>query len=254
MTDAAAEFTPYVVRDRKLGPISYDFWITDPIAAQWYGGPDHMMPEKGWCLSHLRPGMVALDCGAHHGQMTLMFAKAVGPKGHVFAWEVLPQNAAVIERNVALNGLRNVTVRPVGLGARREWVAFERNSNNVMVTAAAAAAAGDERIEVVPLDEDLPAGQRVDFLKVDVEGADLAALQGARGVLRQHPILDLELHTFAFQDAPGTLAAICDLLAPLPYRYALLADILGNPEDIGTRLDPARLALTPNPHLLAVPL
>lgn len=249
--DDPATFTPYIVRDRRVGPITYDLWITDPVAAQWYGGQDHMMPERAWCLDQLKPGMVVADCGAHHGQMTLMFAKAVGPGGHVFAWEALPQNAAVIERNVALNGLRNVTVRPLGLGARREWLAFHRNSNNIMV---AAAPAGDgDRIEVVALDDDLPPG-RIDFLKVDVEGSDLAMLQGARGVLGQRPILDLELHVFAFPDAPGTLAAVCDLLAPLRYRYFLLADIGGTPEDIGTRLDPARLALTSNPHVFAVPV
>jgi FkbM family methyltransferase len=252
MTEVEA-FTPYILRNRKVGPIIYDLWITDPVASQWYGGEDHMMPERAWCLEHLKPGMVVSDCGAHHGQMMLMFAKAVGPDGHVFAWEALPQNAAVIARNVALNGRHNVTVRPIGLGARHAWLPFMRGNNNAMVNCPDVSA-DDERLEVVALDEDLPAGQRVDFLKVDVEGADLAMLQGARGVLAQHPILDLELHTFAFEDVGATLGAICDILAPLRYRYSLLPEVWQSPEDVGTLLDPGRLALTSNPHVFAVPL
>ena len=268
MSDDTAEFTPYIARDRRVGPVSYDFWICDPVAQAWYGGADHMMPEKAWCLQHVRPGMVVADCGAHHGQTVLMFARAVGPRGHVFCWEALAENALIVERNVALNALANVTVRPCALGARAGWVAFTRNSNNVMLAPmpperwyqrlgrllGADRPAAGERLRVVALDRDLPARTRIDFLKIDVEGADLEVLRGARRVLAQHPVLDLELHNFAFGDPACVLAAICAELAPLRYRYELLAEIDGSVEPLGTTLDPARLGRSPNPHLFAIPL
>ncbi|HEX9841452.1 MAG TPA: FkbM family methyltransferase, partial [bacterium] len=57
----------------------------------------------------LRPGRAVLDVGANVGHYTLVAARAVGPRGHVWAFEPAPRPFAALTANVRLNGLRNVT-------------------------------------------------------------------------------------------------------------------------------------------------
>src|SRR5581483_7494883 len=123
-----------------------------------------------------RPGSTVVDCGAHHGMMTVLFSKAVGPQGRVIAYEVLPENASVIRQNAVLNRCDNVTVRPVGIGAAPGSLTVTENASNTVVLGDAAS--GERIVEIVRLDDDLPAALNIDFIKVDVEGHDLEALQG----------------------------------------------------------------------------
>ena len=67
----------------------------------------------------VKPGSVVLECGAHHGAHTILLSKWVGDQGKVIAVEPMPENAAIIRRNIELNGLTNVTVVEKMVGAHR---------------------------------------------------------------------------------------------------------------------------------------
>ena len=56
----------------------------------------------------VKPGMTIIDIGAHIGYYSLLFAKCVGPSGRVFAFEPLPGNFALLQKNLQLNNLQNV--------------------------------------------------------------------------------------------------------------------------------------------------
>lgn len=60
-------------------------------------------------LSHVMPGDVVLDIGAHIGYYTVLAARSVGNEGRVIAFEPDPQNYSLLVKNVAKNGYRNVT-------------------------------------------------------------------------------------------------------------------------------------------------
>src|SRR5256884_4365605 len=68
-----------------------------------------------------------LDIGAHVGYYTLMFSRLVGDAGEVFAFEPVLRNLNFLQKNVALNGVRNVTIvrrseeRRVGKECRSRW-------------------------------------------------------------------------------------------------------------------------------------
>ena len=126
-----------------------------------------------------------------------------------------------------LNELPNVAVRPVGVGAVRTQLTFERNSGNVVVKNddVKEGSGSTETIEIVSLDEDIDPNMRVDFMKIDVEGSDLEALKGARKILSQRPIIDFELHNFIFSDRIKTLQAIFEILDPHCYAYEVLPEI-----------------------------
>ncbi len=250
------KFAPYVAKDRIFGEYRFDFIIENETAQSWYdGSPNQWMPERGWCVSKLRPGMIVVDCGAHHGMLSTIFAHAVGGQGAVYAYEALPSNAEVIVRNAKMNHSENIRVRPVGVGEENASMAVDFNSSNTVVMSTDRALDGDgiERIRIVRLDDDLPPNIKVDFIKIDVEGHDLSALRGMPRILAQRPMIDLELHNFIFNDKYLTLSEIVAILNPLRYQWELLGEIGGAPVPIGTTLEVAELARFENPHLFGVP-
>jgi FkbM family methyltransferase len=248
-------FAPYVAKDRFFRDFHFDFHIVNETGQSWYdGSPSQWMPEREWCVSKLMKGMTVVDCGAHHGMLSLIFASAVGPTGKVFSYEALPSNAAVVELNASLNGLENIEVRAVGVGDVQGSVTVSFNaSNTVVMTSDLSKDQADEVIQIVRLDDDLAPFVKVDFLKIDVEGHDLNALRGMPRILSQRPIIDLELHNFIFADKVSTLGQILSILQPLGYSWELLTEIGEEPVKIGRCLELQKLLQFANPHLFGVP-
>jgi FkbM family methyltransferase len=250
----SSQFQPYVARDRQFGPFRFDFHIVDAIGQSWYdASADQFMPERAWCMEHIRPGFTVLDCGAHHGMMTVLFALMTGPTGRVLAWDALPENAETVQRNAELNGCRNVQVFGHALGERREAVSYDPNFGNINVVSDSTRASPLATLQVVPLDDDIEPGLRIDFLKLDVEGSELPALRGAAGVLRQRPFIDLELHNFLFKDRQATLDAIFALLDACDYRYEVLPEVFEAVVPVGSAVDTAWLSSFYNPHVFCIP-
>jgi FkbM family methyltransferase len=146
----------------------------------------------------VQPGWRALDVGAHIGYHTLLMAKCAGPSGKVFAFEPWPDNFRVLRENIALNHCANVTLIPKAVMERAGRVRLRRIDADPLSSTVTAADEGETEVEAVTLDDFVTenlAGQTVDFVKIDIEGAEAAALQGMRGVLHDHgPILLIELH------------------------------------------------------------
>jgi FkbM family methyltransferase len=248
-------FIPYVAKDRVINEFRFDFHIANETGRSWYdGSPAQWMPEREWCLSQIKAGMTVVDCGAHHGMMSVIFANAVGPGGCVIAYEALPSNADVIRRNAELNHFENIIIRPVGVGEESASVPANFNRSNTVIAQNARVGAPTDVIEVVRLDDDLRADIKVDFLKIDVEGHDLHALRGMSRVLAQRPIVDLELHNFIFEDRIATLKRIVAILVPLDYTWIMLGEIFGEQFDLGRNVDNIELiAKFENPHLFGLP-
>lgn len=140
-----------------------------------------------------RPGDVAVDAGAHQGLWTFRLAKAVGPSGHVFAFEPSAEYAPSLQRIVRRAGLANVTVLPLALGERDGHSGFRiRDDDGRRLTGesrlATAGERGDAEVEVARLDgllERHPRLAETRLLKVDVEGGELPLFRGAADLLRK---------------------------------------------------------------------
>ena len=136
---------------------------------------------------HIHSGAVVLDVGANVGFFTLLASRLAGTTGRVHAFEPLPRNLYYLERHVRLNELSNVTVEALAIAAASGEAHFR--------TAPHASMGGlrdDGNLHVVTasLDDLLAAGRipAPDFIKMDIEGAEGAALQGATRLLAGSPL------------------------------------------------------------------
>ncbi len=242
------KFRPYVAKERRCGDLQFDFLISDKTAASWYDtNANQAIPEKLWCRDHLKAGQHAVDCGAHHGMMAVLFSKWVGPTGHVTCYEIVGKNRRIIRKNLDLNGCDNVTIRPFGVADRSGLVRVSRNAGNPNVSSAVV------EMKVVSLDHDLGA-KKVDFLKIDVEGHELSALKGARRIIHEdHPTICLEIHNFLFSDPLKITQGIFEIISPKTYRFWILPEILGAVAPLGPDALEV-LAGYSNPHLFCVPV
>ena len=128
---------------------------------------------------------VVIDVGAHVGFFTVKAAREAGKNGLVVAMEPEPNNAALLAENVRLAGLNNVVVLKEAAGARQE------KSKLYLIGGTGRAHSlihqGQDYIEVQVSTLDDIIGRlglkRVDYVKIDVEGAELEVLRGAENLL-----------------------------------------------------------------------
>ena len=150
----------------------------------------------------IRPGDVCLDVGANFGWYTTVFEKYAGPDGQTHAFEPVPPTFRELERNYELMGRpANVFINNLALGDEPGAIAinlFEGLSTghaSLSDQGRADAVRYDARIE--RLDDYLAARkiERVDFVKVDIEGAEMKFLKGAGKLFGQErpPIFLMEM-------------------------------------------------------------
>lgn len=158
--------------------------------------------EAQFFQNYLQPGMTVLDIGAHHGFYSLIASRAVHPGGAVHSFEPSPRERARLQRNLRLNHCGNLVLHSIALGAqtgRAQLYLVQGNQDgcNSLRQPDGVPATVPLEVEVMPLDEFLKQHglQNVDFLKMDVEGAESSVLQGASGLLSssQRPVILAEV-------------------------------------------------------------
>lgn len=155
-------------------------------------------PELDFLHHFLRPGDVFVDVGANSGVFSMKAAKCVQAEGSVLALEPLPEMLFTLYRNVALNGFSNVRLRNFCLSDHTGPAEFWINQGR---PASAGLVRHDEQAVrfstlCLRLDELAALEQldRLDYLKIDVEGAEASILAGAAGSIRQFkPIIQVEV-------------------------------------------------------------
>lgn len=156
----------------------------------------------------IRPGAVVVDIGANIGNHALFFAMICGA-GMVHAFEPMRLTFGLLQRNAALNGLSNLRCVNAGLGAEEgraallAWPANNIGAARLAATAGGGGGAGGYAVTTL----DAQRLDRVDFVKIDVEGTHLAVLDGARETLLRHrPPVWLELRPGQGELEPGDAA------------------------------------------------
>jgi FkbM family methyltransferase len=154
---------------------------------------------------HLPAGGTFIDVGAHVGWYSLNAAKKVGPTGHVIAVEPNRQTLVVLRDNIRASGASAVVaIAPVACGDSETTLTFYEaprsntgaSSLSLANLSEVGAPAASYTVRVRRLDDIAREArvERVDALKIDVEGAEFLVLKGAVGILdRYRPVVAVEL-------------------------------------------------------------
>jgi FkbM family methyltransferase len=195
----------------------------------YFFGHYHERYEAALVARLLAPGEVFWDVGANVGYFSLVAAAALGDTGQVLAFE---PGAAALERlteNVGLNPDKNIRIFNLAVADRDGEATLYRADgiadSSASLFAAAAGGAFGETCVTVALDSFLKREnlRPPDFLKLDVEGAELAALEGAAGILADsRPLLLVEMEEKNLMAAGASKGAIQAFLAAYGYRPAHL--------------------------------
>ena len=175
-------------------------------------------------LAFLNPGGVAIDVGANLGEWAVPLARRVGPSGRVLAIEPAPRAAIALDKTLVANALAQAEVIRCAVGDHDGTVEFAAPiATSVRVDTGTArigpAATGQEALKVALRTVDSLAAERcldrLDLVKIDVEGYERRVLDGAETSLARFlPVLVLETG----HEAEGDRGAIHDRLRGLGYR------------------------------------
>ena len=175
-------------------------------------------------LQIIRRDFSVIDLGANIGFLTLEFAKR-SPQGTVYSFEPDSETFSKLSRNVNANGFKNIKLFRSAVGSRAGtaelFKMYESNPGaNRILPAKPSIAVPSEIIEVVSLDDLDSRGffPKVDLIKIDVEGYELFALEGARNLIaRWQPILFVELVDQNLRLQGCTSAAVIEFLRQMNY-------------------------------------
>lgn len=190
---------------------------------------------KGLVRQLVKPGMKVIDAGAAIGYFTLLLAKAVGPAGHVWAFEPEPSNYAVLKKNVAANGYEDrVTLVPKALSNKSGFAQLFLGEWHIGAHSLFTGSGVSQlslTVEKTTLDEFFSEDGMtpISLIKMDIEGAELAALEGMAELSSRSPDLKLII-----EFNPTTLASAGVSPEELPHalrslgfsRFSIMSDRL----------------------------
>lgn len=160
-------------------------------------GEEVLVPEGGWRvfieifhdeiyeqIFNVENGEMVIDVGAHVGLFTVKARKAVGEDGLVVAIEPEPKNAALLSENVEKHGFKNVVVVKKAAGNYKGKVKLYLSpgsrGHSLLPIRPSSINVGMDTLDNIAAELGLT---RVDFIKIDVEGAELDVLEGAEKIL-----------------------------------------------------------------------
>lgn len=175
-------------------------------------------------------GDAVIDVGANIGYYSLLCARLAGANGRVYAFEPEPQSFALLQENIALNGYRNIVAERRALGQRSGrgtlWANQGTNQGDHRVYDPGEANRQTLDIDIAALDDLLAPDLAVQFVKMDIQGAEPFALQGMRAVLARSPRVSLltEFWPLGLQRAGMPAPSCLDLISTLGFSRVLEVD------------------------------
>lgn len=172
---------------------------------------------------NVSPGMVALDIGAFIGFYTLALSKIVGGNGKVYAFEPGSANFLHLKANTAKK--TNVTIANYAVGEKQSKVPLYISSDLGFDHQCFDIGEGRERVEVncIAIDDYLNNNERIDFVKIDIEGYDYYAVKGMQKTIKRSGRVFMcgELWPYALKRTNTSVAAYIGLLHDLGFKVTI---------------------------------
>ena len=186
----------------------------------------HEYPETRFLELNLKPGDVFFDLGANIGYFTLLGARHVGPAGKVHAFEISAADFAHLQENVALNDLASEI--------KLNRTAISEGDGEVIITPTGGAgtthidpsgSCGGDTVPATSVDHYVEEHglKKVDYVKCDIEGAELLMLKGASSLMKRYrPVFLVEINPSALATFGASAEAVAAEFEAHDYRlYSL---------------------------------
>lgn len=184
---------------------------------------------KIFCQS-LKVGDVVVDVGAHIGFYTLLAAKIVGEAGKVYAFEPDSKNFSLLTKNVAANGYKNVILVNKAVsnktGQAKLFIHPENTGDHRLYSA------GDSRvsktIETVSLDDYFAnSSEKIDFIKLDIQGFEYQALSGSKKTISKQKNLKMitEFWPYGLAKSGDSANKLLSLLKELGFKLFIIPEL-----------------------------
>lgn len=167
----------------------------------------------------INEGDIVLDCGTCWGDTTIFFADKVGTNGHVYGFDFIPSNLATCKLNISLNKDfdKRITLieQPLGETSKQELY-YDDNGPASFVSSEKIS---ENKVETISIDDFVKINnvKKVDFIKMDIEGAELGTLKGAYNTIISHkPKLAISIY-----HSIDDFVNIPTYISELPIQYNL---------------------------------
>ena len=196
------------------GPLKGKKWTKGSgVNGYWLGSFE--LDKVDQFASNLGEGQVVYDIGANVGYYTLISSIGVGKGGRVFAFEPLPANIDYLNKHLEINHVMNVNIFSVAVSDSEGIVRFDKGPNRFM---GRISSDGEIEVKMISLDSLYEHGkiQLPDLIKIDVEGAELEVLRGAKKlILASTPTIFLATHD---KNLPGVHRGCIKFLQNIGYH------------------------------------
>ncbi len=189
---------------------------------------DEYEPELLAVKRLIRPGSTVIDIGGSYGIFSLFMAHFTGQEGRVFTFEPGRFSFGRLTRNIALNGMeQRILTHNVAASDAAQVLMLSHFADSPVNFAVGALVDGveAEQVKAERVDAAVPAERwdDVSFIKIDVEGYEKSALEGARGIIEaSHPAVMFEVSDAALARQGMTSADMFAFMASFGYRMWLL--------------------------------
>ena len=136
-------------------------------------------------------GSIVVDVGANIGLHTLNMARMVGNTGQVFAFEPDPSNFEILGKNVKINNYQNIILEKKAIGDKHGRTTLYQSDHpgNHRLFPQTKQAKGEVEVELTSLDKyfiDSNLAEKINFIKIDVEGLEFSVLNGMKNILKNN--------------------------------------------------------------------
>ena len=190
----------------------------DSVVAKAHRNGRRWEPKIAKILTeNTKEGTCAIDMGAYIGTHTLSLVDAVGPKGKVYTFEPQPWAYNGILKTLEKNGIKNTKVYNVGLSSKKDTLRFcsdSSGSSSICKERRPSKKVWAEIYNIPVITLDSLNIKNISVMKIDVEGHELEALQGAKKtIIKSKPVIILEV----WKRRGQRLKLITDFLSSINY-------------------------------------
>ena len=202
-------------------------WEGDLITDQLEKYSAHTRNELSMLRTVIKEGDNILDIGAHIGTFSIPFSVFNKRKGKVYSFEANPNNYSLLVRNIHSNNLDEVVIPTNAVVSKEGNLEFSASlpdgGNSGMFYFTTTPEDSESLVTSINIDEwhdQLTQDNHINFIKIDVEGAELLVLNSCQKIIKESkPVLYIEINRSALQKFEAARKDIENILSPLGYRF-----------------------------------